>query len=298
MEIHGFHIEPTNICTLKCAGCARTLFINQWPQHWKNYNIDIGQLMLFLDIDLSDKIITLSGNYGDPIYHPEFIDLVREIKNRQAQVSITTNGSYKTAKWWKELVDLLDSSDSITFSIDGTPENFTQYRENADWNSIKLGIDICVQGKCKTTWKFIPFLFNQSDMVTVRDYSNSIGIDFFQIQQSDRFVDVPTQHLQPDAEWLGKNYQSKLQWHKTQNISKFSPKCSKGNQHFISAAGYYSPCCYIADHRFYYKTQFGKDKTQYTIENTTLSAILQKESVIDFYNNLEQQPGCQFNCPG
>jgi acyl transferase domain-containing protein len=58
-NITGFHIEPTNICTLKCAGCARTRFIDQWPQHWKNQNLSIDSLLQFLDIDLTNKKILI-----------------------------------------------------------------------------------------------------------------------------------------------------------------------------------------------------------------------------------------------
>ena len=57
MIVTGFHIEPTNICTLKCPGCARTQFIDKWPSRWKNYNLDINKVMNFLDIDLTDKHI-------------------------------------------------------------------------------------------------------------------------------------------------------------------------------------------------------------------------------------------------
>jgi MoaA/NifB/PqqE/SkfB family radical SAM enzyme len=297
-SISGIHIEPTNICTLKCAGCARTLFIDQWPQHWKNHSIDIDRLMFFLDFDISNKKILLCGNYGDPIYHPDFIDLVRKLKQRLAKIVIITNGSYKKAQWWTELTNLMDSTDEIIFSIDGTPENFIQYRENANWESIKTAIDICTKSSCKTVWKFIPFSFNQTDIDHVQAYSKSLGIDSFVLDHSDRFVDVPTQHLQPAVEFLGQRYQAQAQWHSTQTISKFDPKCANGTQHFISADGFYSPCCFLADHRFYYKTQFGKQKKQYDIQEHTLLEILQQPSVIEFYQNIEQTPGCQFNCPG
>ena len=100
--IKGFQIEPTNICTLKCSACARTRFIDQWPQHWKNHSIDIDELLKFIDIDLTGKKITLCGNYGDPIYHPDFIKLVIGLKSQGASISIITNGSYKKQEWWEE----------------------------------------------------------------------------------------------------------------------------------------------------------------------------------------------------
>ena len=92
---HGFHIEPTNICTLKCSECSRTKFLNQWPEHWKNHSLDIDQLLNFLDIDLINVPILLCGNYGDPIYHPKFIDFVTNLKQKGAILSMVTNGSYK-----------------------------------------------------------------------------------------------------------------------------------------------------------------------------------------------------------
>ena len=84
--ITGFHIEPTNICTLKCEGCARTRFIDQWPQHWHNHSLDIDQLLNFLDVDLSTKTIKLCGNYGDPIYHPDFINFVKKNQRNWSNV--------------------------------------------------------------------------------------------------------------------------------------------------------------------------------------------------------------------
>ena len=136
--IVGFHIELTNICTLKCAGCARTMFIDQWPQHWRNHSLDIEQLLKFLDCDLQGKILTLCGNYGDPIYHPDFLNIVSKFKQRGAVVDIITNGSYKKQEWWHELGTLLTDQDSVAFSVDGIPDNFTQYRVNANWPSIHI----------------------------------------------------------------------------------------------------------------------------------------------------------------
>jgi len=293
----GFHIEPTNICTLKCPGCARTRFIDQWPQHWRNHNLDIDELLQFIDIDLTGKHIGLCGNYGDPIYHPDFIDFVSKLKNRGANISIHTNGSYKTQDWWETLVAQLTSSDIITFSVDGTPDNFTQYRVNADWDSIRVGMDVVANASCDSSWKYIPFSYNQQDIESVEQLSNSIGIKNFRVEPSDRF-DEQTQALIPDLSLLGSRYIPQVEWKSNRHNSKVNPKCQSNKDHFITADGYYSPCCYLADHRFYYKTPFGKNKRQYDIRQRTLSEILQQPQTIEFYQTLDQQTGCQYNCPG
>ena len=53
MDINGFHLELTNICTLKCPGCARTQFRNIMPHHWQNKSLDIDSALRFMDIDLT-----------------------------------------------------------------------------------------------------------------------------------------------------------------------------------------------------------------------------------------------------
>ena len=294
--ITEFHIEPTNICTLKCSGCARTRFINQWPQHWKNHNLNIDELLRFLDIDLTGKRIVLCGNYGDPIYHNDLIDFVKKLKARGVSVLITTNGSYKTQQWWEELVDNLSSSDTINFSVDGTPNNFTKYRINADWNSIRVGMEVVANAQCDSSWKYIPFAFNQQDINDVEKLSQSIGIKTFRVELSDRF-DEQTHKLIPDPSLIGSRYTPQVEWKSDISDLKVNPKCASGKEHFITAEGYYSPCCYLADHRFYYKTIFGKNKSQYDIRKHTLSEILQQPQTIEFYRTLDQQPGCQYNCP-
>jgi organic radical activating enzyme len=295
-QITGFHVEPTNICTLKCNACARTEFIEQWPNHWHNHSLDIDRLLNFLDVDLTNKKINLCGNYGDPIYHPDLINFVNQLKLQGAHISITTNGSYKKQKWWESLAEILDHNDSVTFSVDGVPENFFQYRVNADWESIKIGMTVMAKSSCKTVWKYIPFSFNQDTVDQAQQLSTQLGIKKFQIEFSDRFTEK-TQYLRPSDSYLGKRLIAQTQWKNNQRILEIDPKCKHGDQHYISADGYYSSCCFLADHRFYYKSQFGKNKGLYDIGKTTLTEILQQSEIIDFFENLPQQPGCQYNCP-
>jgi len=292
IPINGFHVEPTNICTLKCSGCARTRFIDQWPQHWKNHNLDIDVFLKFLDIDITDLKINFCGNYGDPIYHPRFIEMIRKVKDRGAIVSITTNGSYRNAIWWENLCATLHLDDKVQFSIDGVPENFTNYRENADWTSIRKGLEICTTHGIKTVWKFIPFSFNQDSIDQARSIAHELGADFC-LDPSDRFDDL-TQRLIP-----AKQFVANRQNLREQKTGLVDAKCFRGQEHFITATGHYSPCCFVADHRFYYKTTFGKDKKLFDIRNIAFSKLMEHSSMLSFVSEIGASPPsvCQFNCP-
>jgi len=103
-------------------------------------------------------------------------------------------------------------------------------------------------------------------------------------------------HFKPSKEQTGIQWHSQQSWKQTLTTNKVIPECHSGQAHFISADGYYMPCCYVGDHRFYYKTKFGKNKNQYSIENTTLSEILDRTAVAEFYDKLANEPVCQFSC--
>ena len=306
--IKGFHIEPTNVCTLKCPRCARTNFIETFKnKNWDNYNLNLDDLKIFLDIDITGLRINLNGNYGDPIYYPQIFELIQYIKQNNASVTIHTNGSYKTSEWWEVLGSLLDKSDIVNFSIDGMPDNFTKYRINADWISIKQGIDTMVKSPAQIIWKYIIFSYNENDMEAAMQLSQELGMDDFVVNNSDRWIDNdwlrPTKHINItdtilyNASFNGVRSNEISKWKNNIKDITIDPVCKKTNSmHFISADGYYLPCCWTGDYRFYYQSEFYKNKEQYKISNTTISKIL---TTTKFYDTLDTQPPkyCTFNCP-
>jgi len=292
--ITGLHIEPTNKCTLKCPRCSRTEFIGQFPNAWKNHDLDLDAFKNFLDIKGLD--IKLCGDYGDPIYYPRLHELVSFVKEQGSSVSIHTNGSYQPAEWWDDLGKLLDSNDSVIFAIDGLPNNFTTYRINADWDSIRLGIDALRGHAVRMEWQYILFRYNEDCINQARELSDSLGFDHFFVVPSARF-DRDDDELIPST---GRDNRSieKIKWKDDRN-STIDPECKKeDNYHYISSLGQYTPCCWAGEHRFFYKSMFWKNKEIYNIKNTTLSRLLSDERTVNFYDNLERDKPeyCTFNC--
>lgn len=291
----SLHIEPTTRCTLKCPRCPRTQMIDTFgKKSLPIIDLNIDDFINFIDIPI-DKIV-MCGNYGDPIYHTDFIELVQRSKLLSKTINIITNGSYRSIEWWEELCDELTETDTITFSIDGTPSNFTEYRVNADWKSILDGINVCVKNTVRTKWKYIPFSFNENNISEANDISNNLGIDEFIVNLSDRWE--KDDYLRPINDELIGSRDAVQQSYKTNSIRDFKivPKCSSDTSHFISGSGYYAPCCYSMDNRFYYKNDWWKNKDIHAIKNSTLSE--QYRLFNDFYATIQNtRPDyCVFNC--
>lgn len=302
MIVKKIHLEPTNMCTLKCPKCSRTTFIEKFGQKkFGNHNIDINDIKKFLDIDLTGVRVRMCGDHGDPIYYPHLHELVSWLKSRGALVLIVTNGSYKTQAWWDSLLEPMDEQDEIMFGIDGTPENFTEYRINADWPSTEIGIKATSASRAKLTWKIIPFKYNQHDIERVRELAESYGTQRFMVDLSDRWD--PVDPLKPtDNSLLSDRTQSIIEWKEKPGqrySNEISPRCLDGTEHYVSAQGYYMPCCFIGDWNFYYKTIFYKQRDQFDIKTHRLSQILESDIVKDFYKNIHttNTPACTFNCP-
>ena len=294
-QLQGLHIEPTNMCTLKCPRCSRTEFIEKFPKKWANKNLNLDHLKSFLDIDLTDKKINLCGNYGDAIYYDRLFEMIKYFKLTGSHIILATNGSYKTIEWWAELCQLLDENDEVVFAIDGTPANFKTYRINADWTSIRDGIKTLRQGSVKLAWQYILFSYNENDIEQTKILATDLGFDRFFILDSGRWNNG-TEWLTPTK--INEISQSKIHWKEQTIKSKVDPVCKNTNaSHYISADGFYTPCCWTAEHRWYYKTEFFKNRELYDISKTTITKVL--DNLKDFYSTLEDAKlnYCTFNCP-
>jgi len=293
--IKGLHLEVTNKCTLKCPRCSRTEFIEQFPKAWSNKDLDLEAFKKFFDMD--NLTISLNGTYGDPIYYPKLFDLIKFLKSKNCSIWMSTNGSYHNQDWWRELGGLLDSKDTISFAIDGLPENFTTYRVNGDWSSIEAGIHALRSYPVKLAWQYILFSYNEHCVDQAEQLSRDLGFEEFNVIPSSRF-DHEQDPLIP-SQGRGNISNSKIVW-KTNKDVEIEPKCKKtNNDHYISADGYYTPCCWSSEHRFFYKSEFWKNKDIYDIKKTTLSKLLSNEKTVNFYSNLEttKPEYCTFSCP-
>jgi MoaA/NifB/PqqE/SkfB family radical SAM enzyme len=255
------HIEPTSRCTLSCPACPRTWFSDRLNRAFPKQDLDLDHLEHFLDCESGHQIksFMLNGNHGDPIYYPDLLPLIARFRNTKS-FKISTNGSHQSSKFWHELSNQLTNKDTIFFSIDGLEHNNHLYRKNSDWKSIIQGLKIMSQSSARVVWKTLIFAYNQNELDQIQDVAHSYGVEFI-AESTSRFGDdalVPNAHL-VDTSRLYKNIQQ---------LVKIEPQCS--TQEYISADGYYWPCCLITSMFTLHKTELWKQRKNWAIQNQTL----------------------------
>jgi MoaA/NifB/PqqE/SkfB family radical SAM enzyme len=293
------HIEPTSRCTLFCPACPRTWFADKFNRAFPKQDLDLDHLERFLDCESGHQIqsFMLSGNHGDPIYYPDLLAMIERFRNTKS-FKISTNGSYQSPKFWQKLSSQLTDQDTIFFSIDGLEHNNHLYRRNSDWKSIMQGLEIMSQGPARVIWKTLIFAYNANEIDQIQSVAESYGVEFI-AYSTDRFGDdklVPESHL-IDSSRLYKNIQQTV---------IIEPQCS--TQEYISADGYYWPCCLITSMFTLHKTELWKQRKNWAIQNQTLDqtrlhlnnwkqSILDSPATAHDVCKMSCKPGQKFDWP-
>lgn len=280
--IDRWHLEVTSKCTLACPRCVRVTESPNTP--YKGVDIDVDNLYKFFTDEVLETVyrIIFVGNYGDPIYHPQFHNIISFFKSKNKRVSITTNGFGRSNTWWINLLKLLDENDILEFSIDGLSDTNHIYRINSQWDSVYKGLELACQSNVYIGWKFIVFKHNQHQVEEAQKIAKDIGVTEFTLVRSNRWVDG-NDYLMPDKKWINKDWTIPRD---VKNISDkiIEPRCLYKTPHFVSADGIYSPCCWIAVHPS--KNPFYKHRDKFDISKNTLNDILTSKEIIEFEQSL------------
>jgi len=301
-----WHIEPSSICTLKCPRCPRA----EIPDSLLNKQLTLEFFKQQIGEHTVKKIrkITFCGNDGDPIYCKELTEICEWLKsvNPNIHLTIITNGSHKTEKWWQALGTVLDHRDQIHWSIDGWDQSSNeQYRVNSDWSGIISGIKAFCSTNRDTyrVWAAIAFRFNQDHLGHMQSMARSIAMDLFQITKSTKFgshypdtygasdplcpgradlvsssfrferVLIPiTGRVQPGEQL------KEIFWHRAQDLDKHkqhSGICFIGNKGvFVNSQGEFYPCCWTANRYQHNKQWHDRARKQFNLWHRNFSDII------------------------
>jgi len=155
---YNFEFQITSFCQAKCASCQRTIDIDNFtPTHYpiEKFENTLNNLSS-VDVD----IITLCGEYGDPMMHPQIEEFIKLASNKGYEIELMTNGALRSTAFYKRLATTY-SNLRIFFCIDGIDHDTNwKYREGVDFNKAWENMHSWFGNGGKGIWEMLVFTWN------------------------------------------------------------------------------------------------------------------------------------------
>jgi MoaA/NifB/PqqE/SkfB family radical SAM enzyme len=117
------YVEPTNICNLDCRICMR----NVWEEPLGNMSSQTFSRIMEGISEFSPVPSVFFGGFGEPLAHPDILEMVAAAKRSGAVVELITNGILLSEAVVQRMIEL--GLDRLWVSIDGaTPESYADVR--------------------------------------------------------------------------------------------------------------------------------------------------------------------------
>lgn len=145
----------------------------------------VAEIMPGAFLDRLEHVL-LCGNYGDPMWAPELLDVVAHLREgrRKLRISMHTNGSGQPADFWAELARL---KVRVRFGIDGLERTLGRYRRGADFDAVMAAAEAFIGAGGKATWQLIRFAHNAGEVETARARAEAMGFARFVVKDTQRF---------------------------------------------------------------------------------------------------------------
>jgi MoaA/NifB/PqqE/SkfB family radical SAM enzyme len=267
-NITDIHIELTDKCQASCPMCARNYSGGaERPFVGKN-DISLDDFKSWFSPEFLKNIKNFyaCGNYGDPIIAKDCLEIFQYVREHtDGRLSIHTNGSARTIKWWENLAKAMSGNHEVTFGIDGFAESHVLYRRGTDWNKIIENAKAFINAGGVATVDCLVFKHNETEIEEFTTEMLKIGFKSVNVKSTGRFYDMekfPVLSTTGETEYylepVERQEYKKINFLKLNDISNnikiwedevssssISPKCIQKNEIYIDARGTVYPCCWV-----------------------------------------------------
>jgi MoaA/NifB/PqqE/SkfB family radical SAM enzyme len=150
------YLEPTSQCNLDCRTCIR----NIWDEPQGMMSEEVFSRVMEGLRAFSPMPTVFFGGFGEPLFHPNIVEMVAQAKALGASVELVTNGTLLTRDISREL--LRAGLGMLWVSLDGaTPESYADIRLGAALFQVLENLAgfreaICAEGSIGGCCSFIP----------------------------------------------------------------------------------------------------------------------------------------------
>lgn len=180
-SIKKIELEITNDCNAACPGCTRT----QFPELLKIQSFSLKDLKRLFpnQKQIANKEFKFCGVLGDPVVHPELLDMIKYLTSNLGYCEISTNGGYQNVAWWIELGKISAATKlvQVVFAVDGHKETNHLYRVNTVFDIIERNMAAYAlggNGSVWATWMFIIFDHNEYELEAAQQNATRLGFNF------------------------------------------------------------------------------------------------------------------------
>jgi hypothetical protein len=177
-QILELELEPSNQCSVRCAGCSRTVWGSDIrPAEISSTELNPVWLMRLADLNLTRVLI--NGNYGDFLNHSDPAELAETVTTLwpRAQVHVITHGSAGSEALWHKLAQL---NITVEFGIDGLDQaTHARYRAGSDLDQVLANARYFISQGGAAHWSFISFDHNAHQLEAARSMAIQLGFSRF-----------------------------------------------------------------------------------------------------------------------
>jgi MoaA/NifB/PqqE/SkfB family radical SAM enzyme len=285
------NFELSSHCNSKCPQCPR---YDTYGNVHKDLNVTNLSLEIIKKLPLkklkSLTKISLVGNFGDPLMHPELDEIINFFKEQK--ILISTNASLRNKTWWSNLGK--NKNIKVVFCIDGIGKEHELYRRNTSYKKIVENAKSFIQSGGTAQWQFIVFQHNEHQINEAKELSVQLGFKDIKFMYSDRFDTDDVWKVYDNNKYIYDLKKSSKQttlreslnvllgqkYWKSLNKNKGEISCfwSESKKIYIHSDGTVYPCCMVGS------IQSGKN-----IEKLMFKKIIKDYKEIDLHHNTFEQ---------
>jgi len=189
--IDEYQIEITSYCNAACPQCPRNKLGGAINPYMPLTHLKQEVINNAFSVDLCQRLrqVFFCGSYGDPIMHPNFLEILRNFrqKNPTLWLYFHTNGGVHDTDYWQEVADIMAGYGQIDFGVDGLSDTLDIYRRNVKFDQVIKNAQAFINAGGRAQWNFIVFQHNQHQVDTARTISQDMGFFNFLTRRTGRF---------------------------------------------------------------------------------------------------------------
>jgi MoaA/NifB/PqqE/SkfB family radical SAM enzyme len=208
-KIDEYQLEITTYCNAACPQCPRNIQGGSINPFMPLVHLGRDTIDATFSVDQCKRLrqIFFCGSYGDPVMHPDFLDILQDFrrKNPTLWLYFHTNGGVHDDTYWKEIATIMNGYGQIDFGLDGLEDTLHLYRRNVKYSIAMRNARAYISAGGRAQWNYIVFKHNEHQVEQARELSQQYGFFNFLPRKTGRFYNHKNETAYTNWPVLDKN---------------------------------------------------------------------------------------------